>query len=71
MKGSELLHKLKKYGRQTGMEARFVVERGKGSHGTIYLGERFAVMPNLQQELKSGTLHAILAQLGLTLDELL
>jgi mRNA interferase HicA len=70
MKGSELLRRLKKHGRHIGLEVRFVAERGKGSHGTLYFGERFAVMPNLQQELKSGTLRAILAQLGLTLDEL-
>jgi len=50
---------------------RFVVERGKGSHGTLYLGPRFAVIPGLKQELKAGTLRAILAQLGLTPEDLI
>jgi len=44
----------------------FVPERGKGSHGTLYLGTRFTVVRDLKDELKTGTLHAMLKQLGLT-----
>jgi mRNA interferase HicA len=45
-------------------------ERGKGSHGTLYFGSRFTVIRNLKDELKTGTLHAMLKQLGLTLEDL-
>lgn len=45
-------------------------ERGKGSHGTLYLGSRFTVIRNLKDELRTGTLHAMLKQLGLTLEDL-
>lgn len=48
----------------------FRKERGKGSHGTLYYGSRFTVVRNLKDELKPGTLYAMLKQLGLTLDEL-
>jgi len=48
----------------------FAAERGKGSHGTLYFGSRFAVVRNLKDELKTGTLHAMLKQLGLTLEDI-
>jgi mRNA interferase HicA len=65
MKGSEFLHKLRHYARVRGVLCRFVPERGKGSHGTIYLGDRRAVIRNLKDELKSGTLYAMMKQLGI------
>ncbi|HEX3554397.1 MAG TPA: type II toxin-antitoxin system HicA family toxin [Thermoanaerobaculia bacterium] len=48
----------------------FIPERGKGSHGTLYFGSRFTVIRDLKDELKTGTLHAMLQQLGLTLQDL-
>jgi mRNA interferase HicA len=53
-----------------GIGYRFALARGKGSHGTLYFGGARAVVPDLKRELKTGTLHAILKQLGLTLDDL-
>jgi len=38
MKGSEFLRKVKKLGHGRGIEVRFVPERSKGSHGTLYWG---------------------------------
>lgn len=65
MTGNELLRKLKTLGRQRRVKVEFVPARGKGSHGTCFFGERFAVIPDLKAELKTGTLHDILDQLGL------
>jgi mRNA interferase HicA len=48
----------------------FVPERGKGSHGTLYYGGRLPIVRNPKDELKTGTLHAMLTQLGLTLADL-
>lgn len=48
----------------------FVPERGKGSHGMLYFGGRFTIIRNLKDELKTGTLHAMLKQLGLTPQDL-
>jgi mRNA interferase HicA len=36
----------------------------------LYFGERFTVLRDLKDELKTGTLHAVLKQLGLTLQDL-
>ncbi len=38
--------------------------------GTLYYGTRFTIVGNSKDELKTGTLHAMLNQLGLTHDDL-
>ncbi len=53
-----------------GVPVAFVAERGKGSHGTLYYGDRLTVVPSAHNELKTGTLHAMLQQLGLGLTDL-
>ena len=65
MKGSEFVRKLQKLGKQRGIDVRFVAERGKGSHGTLYYGERFTVVKDRKKELSAALLAAMLAQLGL------
>ncbi|MFI5397508.1 MAG: hypothetical protein ACHQ9S_18375 [Candidatus Binatia bacterium] len=46
------------------------MERGKGSHGTVYYGERFTVLKDRRKELSPGLLAAMLVQLGLTREDL-
>lgn len=70
VKGSELVRRIRKLGRKRGISVAFRAERGKGSHGTLYFGSRFTVVRALKDELKTGTLHAMLKQLGLTLEDL-
>ena len=70
MTGAGLLRKLRRVGRLRGVEVRLVRERGKGSHSTLCFGHRLAVIPSLERELKTGTLHGILKQLGLGRDDL-
>jgi mRNA interferase HicA len=70
MKGAELVRRLRKLGRTRGIAVELVPERGKGSHGTLYFGKRLTVVRDLKDELKTGTLHAMLKQLGLTLQDL-
>ena len=65
MKGSEFLRRLRRFARLNNMTCQFVAERGKGSHGTIYLNNRRTVIRNLKDELKPGTLHAMTKQLGI------
>lgn len=66
MKGSEFLKKIKKIGKVTGVPVRYSVTRGKGSHGLLYFGDKVTTLRNLKDELKTGTYHAMLKQLGLT-----
>jgi mRNA interferase HicA len=44
MTGNELLRRLRRIGSRRGVAVRFEEERGKGSHGTLYFGDRFTVL---------------------------
>ncbi len=70
VKGAELVRTLRRVGRTHGVEVYAVRQRGKGSHVTLHFGDRLAVIPSLSHELKTGTLRAILKQLGLGPDDL-
>lgn len=70
MKGSELIRRVRRLGRRRGIPVEILAERGKGSHRLLYFGDRRTVVRNPKDELKTGTLRAILRQLGLTLHDL-
>lgn len=70
MKGNEFIKKIKLLARQKGIEARVDQKRGKGSHVTLYFGDKFTIVRNPKDELKTGTLNAMLKQLGLTNNDL-
>lgn len=70
MTGTEFLRKLHRIGRVRGVRVAFRAERGKGSHGTLYYGNRFTVLKDRRKELSPGLLLAMLKQLGLTREDL-
>jgi mRNA interferase HicA len=70
VKGTELVRRLRKIGRKRGIHVEIVPERGKGSHSLLYFGDRFTVVRDLKDEIKTGTLHAVLKKLGLTSQDL-
>ncbi len=45
-------------------------QRGVGSHGTVYLGERFTVVKDLKKELGPGLLADLWKQLGIRKEDL-
>lgn len=53
-----------------GIRVNLIEERGKGSHCTIEYGDRFTIIRNLKDELKTGTYNAMLKQLGISKHEL-
>ncbi|HEV2200806.1 MAG TPA: hypothetical protein VGR73_13380 [Bryobacteraceae bacterium] len=65
MKGAEFLRAVKRIADERGIEMRFEAKRGKGSHGPLYFWEMENLVQNPEKELPSGTLHAMLPQLGL------
>lgn len=65
MKCSEFLKKIKKLGRAQGVEVCLESRRGKGSHGTLFYGDKFTIIRILKDELKTGTYQAMLKQLGI------
>ena len=70
MKGAEFVRTLKRLGQAKGVPVRLVPHRGKGSHATLYYGSTRAIVQDLKRELPTGTLHALLRQLGLTMEDL-
>ena len=49
---------------------RWVPERGSGSHGTLYLGDRFTIVKDLKKELGPGLLSDMVKQLGIRKEDL-
>lgn len=70
MNGNEFIRKIKKLGKERGVSVTLDESRGKGSHATLYYGTAFTVVRHRADELKTGTLLGMLAQLGLTKDDL-
>ena len=65
MKGNEFIKRVRNYGKKHGITVEWYPEMGKGGHGILILGNRRTVVRNPKDELKAGTLSAMLNQLGL------
>jgi mRNA interferase HicA len=65
MRGSEFIRKVRELGKKKAVAVRVDKKRGKGSHQTLYFGERKTIVRNPKDELKTGTYHAMLKQLGI------
>ena len=70
MRGNEFIRKVQAIAKARGVASRVDEKRGKGSHVTLYLGDRLTVVRNPKDELKTGTLHAMCKQLDIRRDEL-
>lgn len=68
--GAEFVRNVKRLGRARGVEVRLIARRGKGSHQTLYFGAARTIVQDIKKELPTGTLHAMLEQLGLSLADL-
>ena len=71
MKGNEFIKRVRKIAKTGGISCTIDEARGKGSHITLYLGDKLTIVRNPKDELKTGTLHAMLKQLGITLDDIM
>ena len=60
MTGDEFVRRVRRLGRESGIPVRFEARTGKGSHGRLYFGERFAPVKDLRKELSVGLLRAML-----------
>ena len=70
MRGNEFIKRVQGLAKTRGLTCRVDEKRGKGSHVTLYFGDRLTVVRNPKDELKTGTLHAMCKQLGIGKDEL-
>ena len=65
VRGNEFIRKVAKLAKEQGMVSRVDAARGKGGHVTLYFGTCMTIVRNPKSELKTGTLHAMLKQLGI------
>ncbi len=70
VKGSEFLRKMRAVAGRKKLTFRWVAERGSGSHGTLYVGDRYTVVKDLKKELGPGLLSDMLKQLGIRKEDL-
>ncbi len=70
MIGAEFVRRVRRLGRKTGTPVRFDQRKGKGSHGTLFYGDRLTTVKDRKKEIRSGLLRAMLRQLGRTIDDI-
>ena len=70
MNGREFMTRVRRLARRNGIAVRFDRMRGKGSHGTLYYGDRHTVVKDRRKALKTGTLRGMCKQLGIDPDDL-
>ena len=58
--------KVEALGKERGISVRLDKERRKGSHQTLYFGERKTIVRSPKDALKTGTYYAMLKQLGIS-----
>jgi len=66
MKGSEFLKRIQKLAKEKGIACSWHPDKGKGSHGVLKFSDKRTVLRNPKDELKTGTYHGMLKQLGLS-----
>lgn len=70
MTGNEFLKRLKALAKLKSVTVKYDPKRGKGSHGTVYFGDKRTILRNPKDELKTGTLHGMCDDLGVKVTEL-
>ena len=70
MNGREFIAKVRKLARKNEIAVSFDRTRGKGSHGTLYYGDRRTVVKDRRKPLKAGTLLGMCKQPGIDSNDL-
>lgn len=70
VRGNEFIRRVHKYAKAKGFRFEWRPDLGKGSHGVLILGDKRTVVRNPKDELKTGTMHAMLKQLGLSREDI-
>lgn len=70
MTGSEFVRRVRQLGRERGVAVRYEPRTGKGSHGRLHYGNRFATVKDLRKEIGRGLLSAMARQLGISREDL-
>ena len=66
MKGRDFIARVRAIGRDRDVPVRVDATRGRGSHVTLYYGQRFTIVKDRRKEIAPGLLSAMIRQLGLS-----
>ena len=66
MRGQEFIDRAHAIGRERGVYVDFQRKRGKGSHGTLYFGNRRTIVKDRRREISASLLSTMIRQLGLS-----
>ena len=56
VKGEEFERRVRRLARRTKITSTFVADKGKGSHGRLYVGEEFTTLKDRKKEIGHGLL---------------
>lgn len=70
MNGNELLARIRRYARGRGLQVELVARKGKGSHGRLYVGDRFTTIKDRKKEIGPGLFAKVLRDLGIDPNDL-
>lgn len=65
MNGNEFIAKIKRYAKSRGLTMSLETRKGKGSHGRLFLGQKFTTIKDRKKEIGPGLLRAMLRQLDI------
>lgn len=71
MNETEFIKRVKRLGFKNNIPVHFESRPGKGSHGRLYYGTIFTTVKDRKKEIRKGLLHAMLKQLGLSINDIL
>jgi hypothetical protein len=63
VKGAEFERKVRRLARNRKITCQFVADKGKGSHGRLYLGNEFTTLKDRKKEIGRGLLAKMCADL--------
>ena len=70
MKGAEFERRIQKLAKEKELSCIFVADKGKGSHGRLYLGSEFTTLKDRKKELGKGLLGKMCRDLKIHPEEL-
>lgn len=65
MDGDEFYRKVRRLGKQRGIDVTFEPRHGKGSHGRLYYGDHFTTLKDRKKEIGPGLYRQMCIQLGI------
>jgi len=68
MNGSEFIKRVRKLGKENNKKVHFVKSRGKGSHGTLYYGDKYTIVIDRKKEIGPGLLNRMGKDLNIQID---